>query len=450
MQAKDVRKLPADTISTLKGHRLTLPVMRDLRHLLSLILLLLAHPMLAQDSAYVQMLLSELCNDLLAGRGYVDDGDGEAAFFIEKQFKELNLKAWDYNFYQTFFVQVNSFPGKMEMKVDDRALQPGHEFLIAPDAPSVQGDFEVMRLDRLPAMAPSGRVIDTTLHLKGAVIIADSLVRQLPRPMRHELLKGLKKSGADLLVRSTDQKLTWHVSPDQTVMAEFTVPDSIIGTLPKRIRVNAEARLLKKHRTQNVMAYIPGTSERDSTIVFTAHYDHLGKMGQNAIFRGAHDNASGVTMLLALAKHLSMPENAPRHNIAFIAFAAEELGLMGSTYFVHNPVFPLTDIVFLVNLDIVGTGDEGIKVVNATEFPDRFDRLVTLNTHMQLLPGVHPRGKAAISDHHPFTEAGVRCFYTYTLGGSAAYHDLNDRPEGLSLAGFKGLFRLLVEFANTF
>lgn len=424
--------------------------MRLLGYLPFLPLFIWALPLQAQDSAFVQMVLNELCSDILAGRGYVDDGDSEAAFFIEKQFKNLDIKAWDYNYYQNFFVQVNTFPSKMEMRLGDNALLPGHDFLIAPDAPSVKGDFELMPLDRLPAMAPSGRVIDTSLSLKGAVVIADSLVRQLPRPLRHELLKGLKRMGAQLLIRSTDQKLTWHVSPDQAALAEFTVPDSLLRLLPGKVSVNAEARVVKKHRTQNVLAYIPGTADHDSTFVFTAHYDHLGKMGKNTIFHGANDNASGVTMLLALANHFSQPENTPRHNIAFMAFAAEELGLLGSVHYVQNPVFPLNDILFLVNLDIVGTGEDGIKVVNGTEFPLHFEKLARLNEHLRLLPAVEPRGKAAISDHHPFTEAGVPCFYTYTLGGSTAYHDPNDLPEGLSLAGFNGLFRLLVEFANTF
>ncbi|MCF8256708.1 MAG: M28 family peptidase [Flavobacteriales bacterium] len=420
------------------------------RFLLPLIAVLLSATVQAQDTAYMHEVLTTLCSERLGGRGYVDDGDNEAAFYIEEQFKELDLQAWDYNHYQTFFIAVNSFPGKMELRLDGTELVPGTDYIIAPDAPSVKGDWAVTYLEKLPAIAPSGRMMDSTLVLSGAVVLPDSLVRSLPRPIRGELLKGLKRAGAQLFIRSSDTKLTWHVSANQGDLPEFTVRDSFLSTRPQRISVNTEAKLLKKHRTQNVLAYTPGTSGCDSTIVFTAHYDHLGKMGCNTIFPGANDNASGVTMLLSLAKHFSMPENAPLHNIAFIAFAGEEIGLLGSTHYVEHPVFPLTDIVFLVNLDIVGTGDDGVKVVNGAVHRKQFDKLVYLNGVGKYLPKVESRGRAANSDHHPFTEMGVPAFYIYTLGGSASYHDPNDRPEGLSLAGFQGLFRLLVEFTSFF
>lgn len=421
------------------------------RHLIALALLLaLTSPLRAQDTAYVREVLDALCSDLHAGRGYVDDGDNEAAFFIEKQFKDLGLRSWDYDFYQTFFVTVNTFPGEMALGFDGNSLTPGVDFIISADAPSVKGEWPLTYLDRLPAVAPSGRVLDSTLSFKGAVVLPDSLIAALPRHIKGELLKGLKKAGARMVIRSSGSKLTWHVSSQQVAIPEFIVRDTFLSARPERVRVNAEARLQKKHRTQNVLAYIEGSERTDSTIVFTAHYDHLGKMGKNTVFRGANDNASGVTMLLSLAKHYSLPENAPRHNIAFIAFAAEELGLLGSSYYVEQPIFPLADIVFLINLDIVGTGDEGIKVVNGAVLSRPFERLSELNEEGRLLPKVEKRGKAAISDHHPFTEKGVPCFYIYTLGGSKAYHDVNDRSEGLSLAGFSGLFKLLTSFISTF
>lgn len=415
-----------------------------------LLLLFLGSVVQAQDTAYANHILTTLCSDILAGRGYVEHGDNEAAYFIEQQFKDLDLRPWDYNYYQTFLVSVNTFPEEMELDLDGQKLVPGIDYLIGADAPSIKGEWPITYLERLPAIAPSGRVIDSTLSLSGSVVLPDSLVRKLPRPIRDELLKGLKRSGAKLLIRSTDAKLTWGVSDRQATFPEFIVRDTFMLSKPQSIKVNAEAKFLKKHRTQNVLAYIPGTNGTDSTIVFTAHYDHLGKMGSRTTFRGANDNASGITMLLSLAKYFSDPEHAPDYNIAFISFAAEELGLLGSFHYVEQPVFPLEDIAFLFNLDIVGTGDEGIKVVNGTVFEEPYQRLLKLNADGQYLPEVSPRGKASISDHHPFTERGVPCFYIYTLGGSPAYHDPNDRPEGLSLTGFKGLFNLLVEFTESY
>lgn len=412
--------------------------------------LLCAGPLHAQDMDHAREVLTTLCSDVMAGRGYVDDGDSEAAFFIEKQFKAMDLTAWDYNYYQNFFVAVNTFPNRVELELDGKRLLGGEDFLISPDAPTTRGHYPLTYLDQLPKLSPSGRLADSSLTYTGALVVADSLVRTLPPSIHHALLQGLRKAGAEALLRATDQKLTWHVSSRQGSLPEATVRQELLVARPTHLRLTIDAKLEKKHRTQNVMAYIEGTSGSDSTIVFSAHYDHLGKMGKDVIFQGANDNASGVTMLLSLAKHYSMPENAPEHNMAFIAFAAEEIGLMGSSHYVEQPLFPLEDIVFLINLDIVGTGEEGVKVVNGAVHQTEFLRLSNLNADRKYLPAVEKRGKAAISDHYPFSEKGVRCFYIYTLGGSPAYHDPNDRPEGLSLAGFKGLFQLLVDFTQTF
>jgi hypothetical protein len=99
-------------------------------------------------------------------------------------------------------------------------------------------------------------------------------------------------------------------------------------------------------------------------------------------------------------------------------------------------------------MDILGTGDEGITVVNATLHNPEFVKLKQLNDTNHYLPQVKPRGKAAISDHHFFTEEGVPCFYIYTLGGIKAYHDTCDRPGTLPLTEYDDLFRLLTDFTD--
>ena len=114
------------------------------------------------------------------------------------------------------------------------------------------------------------------------------------------------------------------------------------------------------------------------------------------------------------------------------------------------PLFPLEQIKFLLNLDILGTGDDGIKVVNGTEFVPEFNRLVAINEERKLLAKVASRGKAAISDHYFFTEKGVKAFYWYTLGGIAHYHNVFDKADTLPLNEFEDVFRLAVAFFDGF
>lgn len=402
----------------------------------------------AQDMEYAREMLDLLCSDDMAGRGYVEDGDNAAAFFIEEEFKRHGLLAWDYNYYQTFTVPVNTFPDEVEIAVEEKSLVPGVDFLVASDAPSIRGSYELTYINELPKIAPSGRVVDSTASYKGLVVVADSLIAQLPPPIRTSLLKGLKKAGAKGVIRLNDSKLTWSVSKQQAPLAQFIVKKEAWNADAKKAEVKVKADFKRRHRTQNVISFVEGSQHPDKFIVFTAHYDHLGKMGKDAIFRGANDNASGVTMLLNLAKHFSEDENQPRFSMAFIAFAGEELGLEGSSFYVQNPIFPLKDIEFLINLDILGTGDEGITVVNGAVHKTKFEALKGINEQKGYLKEVKKRGKAAISDHYPFSEVGVPCFYIYTMGGIKAYHDVYDKPETLPLTEFEGVFRLLTDFVG--
>jgi hypothetical protein len=143
-------------------------------------------------------------------------------------------------------------------------------------------------------------------------------------------------------------KLIWTVATENIPATVFYVADSSLAK-GKKVEVQVQHKFLKKAPSNNVIGYIPGTQVPDSFFVFTAHYDHLGKMGSQAIFPGANDNASGTAFMLALAKYFK--ENPPKYSIAFIAFSGEEAGLLGSSHYVAHPAFPLSNIKFLVNID---------------------------------------------------------------------------------------------------
>ena len=130
----------------------------------------------------------------------------------------------------------------------------------------------------------------------------------------------------------------------------------------------------------------------------------------------------------------------------FICFAGEEAGLLGSKYFTEHPLIPLQKIRFLTNVDLVGTGVEGITVVNATEFAKEFEWLKQINAEHQLLAKINARTKAANSDHYWFTEKGVPAFFIYTLGGIKAYHDVFDKAATLPLNEYEDLLKFIVGF----
>jgi Iap family predicted aminopeptidase len=230
---------------------------------------------------------------------------------------------------------------------------------------------------------------------------------------------------------------------------DLPVVELLEDRLPQRLRraslrVAAQPTRLTSY---NVLGMVQGTAEPDSFLVLTAHYDHLGRL-DSAIFAGGNDNASGTALLLALAAHFA--EEPLPYSLLFIAFGAEEAGLIGSGYYVHRePVIPLGRMKFLLNLDLMGNGDEGIMAVGGKDFPAPFDRLVALNERLQAVPVVRARANAPNSDHYFFLQQGVPGFFIYTLGGPPHYHDIYDTAANLPLSRYEEMFGLLTEFFRT-
>ncbi len=250
------------------------------------------------------------------------------------------------------------------------------------------------------------------------------------------------------IVEIIDTKFTWSVDQEQTAFPRFEVQKNSFN--PRKdsptISYTIDAKMVE-HTARNIISYVPSKRKTKKTIVFTAHYDHLGRMGQTTYFPGGNDNASGVAMLVELARYyVSHP--LKKTNVVFIAFAGEEVGLLGSQYYVEHPIFPLKNIQFLFNTDIMGSGEEGITIVNATLFPQQFKLLNDINTQKKYVSRIGARGAAANSDHYYFSEKGVPAFFMYTQGPNKHYHDVYDTYEELSFNEFNDLFHLLIDFGT--
>ena len=399
----------------------------------------------AQDTAYVRKMVARLCDPMLHGRGYYRDGDQAAAYEIEQEMRQLGLRSFDNDFYQEFRFGVNTFPGAIELMADNTQLVPGRDFLVGDDSPSVRGTFRCEGSSILGTLAEDGAYTGLPFQAGTALALPDSL---LPKqgPMRQRLYTSLRAAGLGALIIITPKKLTWSVGTEQGLMPTMTVLADRWPTQVTYVKLKIEAEYVRKHLARNVVGWVEGKERPKEFIVITAHYDHLGRMGKETIFPGANDNASGTAMLLDLARHYSKDENRPDRSMVFMAFAAEEAGLIGSSYYVQNPLFALRDIRFLLNVDLLGTGEEGITVVNGNVHSKEFDMLSEINAEYGLLPQVKARGKAANSDHYPFSEMGVPAFFIYAMGPRKAYHDVDDVPATLTFAGYEGIFKLMSKF----
>lgn len=404
----------------------------------------------AQQVQYARGIVNTLASDAYKGRGYVHGGDKLAADYISALFKKdglipLNGKS----FFQPYNLSANIFPGNIKVVLNHELLVPGKDYLVDASSPSVKGNYKVITATVDDIIIPEN-LLTLQSKAKGKFILCD--IRELKSaPSMQAINKFIDqiKNDPDLdckgLILITNDKLTWTTEPFQSARTVITINKKDLNAAEiKQIEVNIEATFLPKYTTQNVAGMVKGTSNTDSMIVLTAHYDHLGEMGKGVIFHGANDNASGTAMLLCFAQYYA--SHRPEYNTVFIAFSGEEIGLLGSKAFVDNPLINLNKIKFLINFDLAGTGDEGIKVVDGIVYKKQFDILDSLNTEYKLLPKVEIRGEACISDHCRFYAKGVPSFFIYTLGGIAAYHDIYDRAGTLPLTQFQNYFDLMVKF----
>ena len=358
----------------------------------------------AQDISFGKQMVDTLTSPYFWGRGYTNDGMEKAAAYIAAEFNRYGIKPMaGKSFFQEFSYPVNIFPGRMELSINGKNLVPGKDFIVDPAAKGIRESGSLIRKDSISYINPEDRFI---------VIL--------------------------------EEKLTWSVSQDVADYSMVRIDKKSISGIPENYQANIENKFIRKFDASNVCGLVTGKRKPDSVILITAHYDHLGGMGKDTYFPGANDNASGVSLLMNLARYYAA--NQPDYSIGFICFAGEEAGLVGSKYFTDKPLLPLKNIRFLVNTDLAGTGEEGITVVNATEYPSEFALMNAVNDEYKLLLKINARGKAANSDHYFFSEKGVPAFFFYTLGGIKAYHDIFDRPETLPLHEHEDLFKLLVHF----
>jgi Zn-dependent M28 family amino/carboxypeptidase len=202
----------------------------------------------------------------------------------------------------------------------------------------------------------------------------------------------------------------------------------------------------QRAKTANVIALLEGNSPvmNDEYLVVGAHYDHLGFGGSGsgsrmpdtvAVHNGADDNASGVAMIMALAKNLAFRKEKMQRSVIFVAFSAEEIGLIGSKYFVNNPVVDLKKINAMFNFDMVGRFDKEKNAisVSGTGTAVESDSILTpLETGLPFAVVHSPDGYGP-SDHAAFYADNIPVFY-FNTGVHTDYHTPFDDTEKLDFA----------------
>ena len=402
----------------------------------------------AQNVAFAQAIIDTLCSDYFAGRGYVNDGDQKAANFIKSEYERIGLRPLnEAGYFYNFSLNVNTFPETVNINQNGIALKAGHHYIVSPNAPAtLKRGLVVTKITKSLLLNKKKFKSVCKFDWSNHVLLIDTITHTKVSKKRFDKL--MKDYTNDIQI-VTNTKLTWSVSRDQSSIVKIHVLPNVLHDNDV-LDIEVQSQLIEGYKTKNVIGFIPGSEVPDSFIFVTGHYDHLGMMGQQCIMPGANDNASGIAMILNFATYYQ--EFPPRYSMVFIGFAAEEAGLVGSYFFVNdldNYVQP-SHIKFVVNMDLMGSGQEGIMAVNGSILPESYALLERINNDKEYLPQTKKRGKAANSDHYFFTESGIPAFFFYLMGPYNHYHDVDDTRENLRLEekAYNGSFRLIRDFMN--
>ena len=174
----------------------------------------------------------------------------------------------------------------------------------------------------------------------------------------------------------------------------------------------------KKSESNNVIATLEGSEMPDEHVIYTAHWDHLGKDESkegDQIYNGAHDNATGTAAILAMAKAYGELTPAPKRSVSFLVVTAEEQGLLGSKYYASNPVIPIENTVANINMDAMNvlgkTKNVAVVGMGKSEMEDYLKSAASKQGRTLTQEDRPEAGYYYRSDHFSFAKQGVPALY---------------------------------------
>ncbi len=206
--------------------------------------------------------------------------------------------------------------------------------------------------------------------------------------------------------------------------------------------------------TANVVGYLYGndTSLKNEHIIIGAHFDHLGLGGAGsgsivpdtiAVHNGADDNASGTAGLLEIAQSLASQQTQLKRSYVFAAFSAEELGLLGSAYFVKNPPFPLDKSVAMINLDMIGRLKDSVLTIQGVGTSPVWNDIIHKQNSDSIFKLKLGQDGFGSSDHASFNSKEVPVLFFFT-GLHGDYHRPSDDWQTINYEGQK----IVTDFVN--
>ena len=443
-----------------------------------------------------------LASDELKGRKPGNEGDSLSALYILQKFKDAGLELLADNGYQYFDVITKvEAGGKNHFSIDGKNYILNKDFVPIGFSGSRALDAEVV-------FAGFGFDINDDslkwndykdIDVKGNWVMIFRADPDLDNPLspytsysndRYKAMTAVDHGAAGLLLINTADfdnkdninkiKFDQSISSVDIPVMQITrkLADKILATTgrnteslekllstkkqPASVTTSQKIRAatdvsFKKVTTHNVVGMVKGTKTTDSYIVIGGHYDHLGMGGQGsgsrkpdtvAVHNGADDNASGTAGVIEMAQKIA--DNPLESSVIFITFSAEELGLIGSKYFVNNPLIDLKKVKAMINMDMVGRLDSLKRLsIGGTGTAAEADSILDFTLKNYDFEVVrNPQGSGP-SDHSSFYFENIPVLFI-TTGVHDQYHTPADDSNLINYPGEEAVVELVYDITMVY
>ena len=381
------------------------------------------------DASEATRIVKQLADDEMKGRKTFSPTIDKAAAFIATEFKKSNLEFFpgSTDFLQTFSLTRTKFLSASGTINDTQILE--NNIIAITTEPLLkineQSGYQLISFDTsVKLIAEAGRLIK---EKKNYIVLVNSF-----HTANFGRLKRFKRDNF-----KTTHNVIFVLHDETPARYNFEIKHEVTSTA-----------------LSNVVAVLPGKTRKDEYVIFSAHYDHLGYgEDRNSLYagtspmihNGADDNASGTAALIELCKQLKASGNK-KNNYLFIAFSGEELGLFGSKYFTEHPLINLSNVNYMINMDMVGRLNDSTRGLTIGGFG-------TSPAWNQLIDTEHRYFKIKLdssgtgpSDHTSFYRKDIPVLFFFT-GTHSDYHKPSDDADKINYAGqlqlMKYIFNLI-------
>jgi hypothetical protein len=400
--------------------------------------------------------ISFLASDALEGRGTPSHGLDVAAEYIAAQFRRAGLEpAGDDDYFQTAnYVNVTPISEGMQFTVETANAAVTAKVSGMALQQAAAADLSKVAALKVAGADAAGLAALTVDQVRGKVLVLDfpagtnpmMIARQLPAlaaRLQPVLIVLLRQGPQATNTRSGLREVSAATTPilvvwDDAVRTALGAAQP--GNVDAQVSVHIPPPTSIPVKLHNVVGVMRGSDPalRDTYVLVTAHYDHLGTRGAGEgdhIFNGANDDGSGTASVIEVANALAALPTRPKRSIVFMTFYGEELGLWGSRYYGAHPVFPLAKTVADLNLEQLGRTDvddgSSVGLVNVTgfDFSTLTDAVVKAGseTGLQVVKNAQLNERYfAQSDNQALADSGVPA-HTLSVGYMFPdYHKVGD------------------------